>query len=75
MPRHPRIALKVNDLATSLAFYTTYIDCTHVDEQNDPDKALILDEDGDAVLLSSLDITEIKKHLDEPRMVFKPQGL
>ncbi len=72
MPKRPRIALKVTDLDASLAFYIEGIGFELVESQPVAGTALILDSDGDPILLAGPQVEDVKVHLDEPRIVFKP---
>ncbi|HYL42843.1 MAG TPA: VOC family protein [Ktedonobacteraceae bacterium] len=68
----PRIALKVRDLPTSIAFYVEVMDFKLADAQSSPDLAYLLDTDGDQMLLAGPGIEDVKSYLDDPRIVFKP---
>jgi catechol 2,3-dioxygenase-like lactoylglutathione lyase family enzyme len=68
----PRIALKVRDLPTSIAFYVDVMDFKLADAQSSSDLAYLLDTDGDQMLLAGPGIEDVKSYLDDPRIVFKP---
>jgi catechol 2,3-dioxygenase-like lactoylglutathione lyase family enzyme len=73
MPRLPRIALKVNDLAASLAFYGERLGWRLSENQPGADMAVILDpDDASPLLLAGPTVADVSSHLDEPRLVFKP---
>jgi catechol 2,3-dioxygenase-like lactoylglutathione lyase family enzyme len=65
-------ALQVNDLDSTLAFYTHYLDFALVSSQPDVGTALIRDSGGDLLLLVDPLIEEVKSLLAEPCLVFKP---
>jgi catechol 2,3-dioxygenase-like lactoylglutathione lyase family enzyme len=52
MPKHARVALKVNDLASSLTFYVDSLGFQLAESQPDADIAVVLDSDGDPILLA-----------------------
>jgi catechol 2,3-dioxygenase-like lactoylglutathione lyase family enzyme len=72
VPQKARVALTVLDLETSIAFYTTLLNFTLVEEAPDAGIAYIRDSDGDLLLLTSPRQTDPRSLLDEPRLVFKP---
>ncbi len=76
MPKRPRIAMKVSDLAASLAFYVETLGFELIESQPDVDMALILDSDVDSfwgnILLAGPQVQDVKAQLDEPRVVYKP---
>jgi catechol 2,3-dioxygenase-like lactoylglutathione lyase family enzyme len=72
MPKHARVALKVNDLASSLTFYVDRLGFQLAESQPDADMAVVLDSDGDSILLAGPAVEDVRSHLDEPRIVFKP---
>ena len=72
MPKHARVALKVNDLSSSLTFYIDRLDFQLAESQPDADIAVVLDSDGDPILLAGPAVEDVSSHLDEPRIVFKP---
>ncbi len=72
MPKHARVALKVNDLSSSLIFYVDRLGFQLAESQPDADIAVVLDPDGDPILLAGPTVEDVHSHLDEPRIVFKP---
>jgi catechol 2,3-dioxygenase-like lactoylglutathione lyase family enzyme len=64
--------LKVNDLASSLTFYAGRLGFQIVESQPDADIAVILHPDGDLLLLAGPAVEDIKSHLDEICVVYKP---
>lgn len=72
MPQRPRIALKVTDLAASLAFYIEGIGFGLLESQSAAGTAQIVDSDGDPILLAGPPVEDVKALLDEPRVVYKP---
>ncbi len=72
MPKHVRVALKVNDLASSLTFYVDRLGFQLAESQSDADIAVVLDPDGDPILLAGPAVEDVSSHLDEPRIVYKP---
>lgn len=72
MSKHARVALKVNDLASSLTFYVDRLGFQLVESRTDADRAVVLDTDGDPILFAGPAVVDLNSHLDEPRIVFKP---
>jgi len=72
MPKHARVALKVNDLASSLTFYVDRLGFQLAESQPYAEMAVVLDTDGDPILLAGPAVENVSSHLDEPRIVFKP---
>ena len=72
MPKRARVALKVNDLASSLTFYVGRLGFQLAESQPDADIAVILHPDGDLLLLAGPAVEDIKSHLDEICVVYKP---
>lgn len=73
MPQRSRVALKVNDLAASRAFFIERLGWGLAAEQPGVDMAVILDPDDQSpLLLAGLMVEDVSSQLDEPRIVFKP---
>lgn len=72
MPKLPAFAITVSDLATSVEFYVDRLGFTLVEQQPEADMAQLLDYDGDAILFAGPKVTNVREHLSEPRLVFKP---
>lgn len=72
MPNKARVAIKVLDLDTSIAFYTTFLNFEVAESQPDVGIAYIRDNDGDLMLLAPPHLEDPRSLLDEPRQVFKP---
>lgn len=72
MPKRARVALKVNDLASSLTFYVDRLGFQLVESQPDADLAVVLHPDGDLIMLAGPTIEDVKSHLDETCVVYKP---
>ena len=72
MSKRPRIALKVNGLASSLTFYVDRLGFQLAEGQPDADLAVVLDPYGDPILLAGPAVEDVSAHLDEPRIVYKP---
>ena len=70
MPQRGRIALQVHNLTESLAFYVDGLGATLLNEPS-ADMALIFYDDT-PILLAGPQVEEVRDHLDEPRIVFKP---
>jgi catechol 2,3-dioxygenase-like lactoylglutathione lyase family enzyme len=64
--------LKVNDLASSLAFYVDRLGFQLAESQPGADIALVLAPNGDLLLLAGPAVQEVKSHLDETHVIFKP---
>ncbi|HLJ32402.1 MAG TPA: VOC family protein, partial [Ktedonobacteraceae bacterium] len=72
MPKLPAFAMIVSDLATSVAFYVDRLGFTPVEQQSEANMAQLVDYDGDPILFAEPQVADIRVHLSEPRMVFKP---
>jgi catechol 2,3-dioxygenase-like lactoylglutathione lyase family enzyme len=72
MPNKARVAIKVLDLDTSVAFYTEFLNFELVESQPDVGIAYIRDSDGDLLLLAPPHLEDPRSLLAEPRLVFKP---
>jgi len=72
MPKRARVALKVNDLASSLTFYVDRLGFQLIESQPDADMAVVLAPDGDLILLAGPAVEDVKSHLDEICVVYKP---
>jgi catechol 2,3-dioxygenase-like lactoylglutathione lyase family enzyme len=72
MPNKARVAIRVLDLETSIAFYTTLLNFELVESQPDVGIGSIRASDGDLLLLALPHQTDLRSLLDEPRLVFKP---
>jgi catechol 2,3-dioxygenase-like lactoylglutathione lyase family enzyme len=73
MPKRFGFALKVNDLAASIAFYAERLGWSLAEEQPATDMAVILDpDDHSPLLLAGPTVEDVSGHLDDPRIVFKP---
>jgi hypothetical protein len=72
MPKRARYALKVNNLASSLTFYVDRLDFQLAESQPDADIAIVLAPDGDLLVLAGPRVEDVKSHLDETHVVFKP---
>ena len=72
MPNKARIALKVLDLETSIAFYSRFLNFELVEFQPDAGIAYVRDSDGDLFLVASPQVEDPRELLAEPRNVFKP---
>ncbi|EFH79747.1 DinB family protein [Ktedonobacter racemifer] len=72
MPNKARVAIKVFDVETSIAFYTTFLDFELVEFQPDAGIAYIRDSDHDLLLLAPPHLEDPRSLLDEPSIVFKP---
>ena len=72
MPNKARTAIRVLDLKTSIAFYTTLLNFELIESQPELGIAYIRDSDGDLLLLASPHLEDPRSLLDEPRRVFKP---
>ncbi|HLV99282.1 MAG TPA: DinB family protein [Ktedonobacterales bacterium] len=71
MPRRPCRALKVNDLASSLAFYVEGLGFHLVESQPDADRAPRFDPYGEPILLAGPAVAEVSAALEEPRIVYQ----
>jgi catechol 2,3-dioxygenase-like lactoylglutathione lyase family enzyme len=72
MPNKARVAIKVFDVETSIAFYTKFLNFELVEFQPAAGIAYIRDSDRDLLLLAPLHLEDPRSFLDEPRLVFKP---
>jgi len=72
MPKRARVALKVNNLASSVTFYVDSLGCQLVEGQPDADMAVVLDPYGDLLLLAGPEAKDVKNHLDETCVIYKP---
>lgn len=72
MPKHARVALLVNDLASSLTFYIDRLGFQLAESQPEADRAVVLDPYGDRILLAGPAVEDVCAHLDEPRIVYQP---
>jgi catechol 2,3-dioxygenase-like lactoylglutathione lyase family enzyme len=72
MSKRARYALKVNDLASSLAFYMNRLGFQLAESQPDADIALVLAPDGNLLLLAGPAVEDVKSLLDETHVIFKP---
>ncbi len=72
LPKHARVALQVNNLASSITFYVNRLGFQLVESQPHADRAVVLDPDGDPILLAGPAVEDVSTHLDEPRIVYKP---
>lgn len=71
MPNRPRVALKVNNLASSLTFYVDNMGFLLVENQPDADMAVVLGPYGE-LLLAGPAVQDVKGHLDETFVIYKP---
>jgi catechol 2,3-dioxygenase-like lactoylglutathione lyase family enzyme len=71
MPNKARVAIRVLDLETSIAFYTTFLNFELLEVQPDAGIAYIRDSDDDLLLLASPHLEDPRSLLAEPRLVFK----
>ncbi len=71
MSRRPCRALKVKDLATSLAFYVDGLGFQLLESQPDADRAVVLDPYGEPILLAGPTVEDVDAHLIEPRIVYQ----
>lgn len=72
MPKLPAFALTVSNLAASIEFYVDRLGFTLLEQHPEADIAHLLDYDGDAILFAGPNATDIRAHLSEPRLIFKP---
>ncbi len=72
MPNKARVAIKVLDLDTSIAFYSRFLNFELVESQPEVGIAYMRESDGDLVLVASPQIEDPRDLLAEPRIVFKP---
>jgi catechol 2,3-dioxygenase-like lactoylglutathione lyase family enzyme len=72
MTHRPRLALRVADLARSVAFYGDRIGFTVAEYRPDIDVAVIVDSDGDAILLAGPRAGDLTPYLAERHFILKP---
>lgn len=72
MPKLPGFAMIVSDLAASVAFYVDCLGFAPVEQQSEANMAQLVDYDGDPILFAEPQVEDVRGHLSEPRMVFKP---
>lgn len=72
MPKHARVALKVNDLAASLHFYVDSLGFELLESLPESDMAVVRDPEGSPLLLAGPSVQELYSYLDEPHLVYKP---
>src|SRR5579864_1109145 len=72
MPKYARVALKVNDLASSLHFYVDSLGFQLLESLPDSDMAVVRDPEGSPLLLAGPLVEELHSYLDEPHLVYKP---
>jgi catechol 2,3-dioxygenase-like lactoylglutathione lyase family enzyme len=72
MPKRAGVGLRVNDLASSLTFYVDRLGFQLAENQQDTDRAVVIDPYGDLLLLAGPAVEDIKSHLDETCIVYKP---
>jgi catechol 2,3-dioxygenase-like lactoylglutathione lyase family enzyme len=68
--------MKVTDVAASLAFYVDTLGFELIESQPEIDMAVILDSESESfwgrIVLAGPQVEDVKSHLDEPRVVYKP---
>jgi catechol 2,3-dioxygenase-like lactoylglutathione lyase family enzyme len=67
----PAFAMQVADVATSIAFYTNYIECTLAEQQPGPDMALLIFPDSDTCLLLGPHAGDPTPYLAEEHYIIK----
>lgn len=72
MSKLPRVALRVNDLASSLTFYIEHLGFQLAESRSDADMAVLIDPSGNLFLLAGPAVDDIKSYLDEICVVYKP---
>jgi catechol 2,3-dioxygenase-like lactoylglutathione lyase family enzyme len=72
MPELPIFAIRVTDLSRSLAFYQDTIGFTLVEERLDHDAAVMLDTDGDPILLVGPNAGDLTALLAERHYILAP---
>src|SRR5579859_4527401 len=72
MPGLPTFAMRVTDLNRSIAFYRDAIGFTLVEAQPDQDVAMMLDTDGDPILLAGPGAGDLKVWLAETHYILPP---
>jgi catechol 2,3-dioxygenase-like lactoylglutathione lyase family enzyme len=68
----PAFAQLVSNVAASVAFYTERLGFSLRDSRLDEDIAVLLDPDGDAILLAGPTVQHLAAHLDEHHVIFHP---
>jgi len=72
METQPSLALRMRDLAASVAFYTTMLGFTAGPANPAADLAIVVDPDGDALLLTGPAAGDLTPHLSETSRILKP---
>ncbi len=72
MSKQPGFAMKVSDLAPSIAFLIDHMGFKLVDHQPSADLAYVLDNDDDLTLLAGPKVDDVTTYLSPPCFVFKP---
>jgi catechol 2,3-dioxygenase-like lactoylglutathione lyase family enzyme len=72
MPKLPSFAMIVSDLAASVTFYVNRLGFTLLEQRPEADMAQLIDYDGDPILFAGPKVEDVRVHLSEPRLVFKP---
>ncbi len=72
MTNRPRLAMRVTDLARSVAFYRDGIGFLVAEYRPDIDLAVIVDSDGDAILLAGPRVGDLAPYLAERPFILKP---
>ncbi len=72
MTNRPRLAMRVADLARSVAFYRDGIGFLVAEYRPDIDLAVIVDSDGDAILLAGPRVGDLAPYLAERPFILKP---
>src|ERR1051326_1996389 len=72
MSKLPRVALGVNDLASSLTFYIERLGFQLAESRSDADMAVLIDPSGNLFLLAGPAVDDVKSYLDEICVVYKP---
>ncbi len=72
MPKLPGFAMIVSDLAASVTFYVDSVGFALLEQQPEADMAQLIDYDGDPILLVGPKAQDVRAHMSEPRLVFKP---
>jgi catechol 2,3-dioxygenase-like lactoylglutathione lyase family enzyme len=68
----PRLALRVADLARSVAFYRDVIGFAVLEYRPDLDVAVIVDSDGDAILFAGPRVDDLTPYVDDHPFILKP---
>jgi catechol 2,3-dioxygenase-like lactoylglutathione lyase family enzyme len=71
MAKYARVALKVNDLATSLHFYVDILGLELIESLPESDMAVVRDPEGSLLLLAGPSVVELHGLLEEPHLVYK----